>query len=261
MSIYWVEQSLLNVPAHDEWLADSELLCLGRLRVPKRRSDWRLGRWTAKCAVAQLLQLPHDNASLEGIEILADSCGAPGVYVSRQPASVSISLSHRNGVAACAITQAMMPLGCDLELIEARSDSFVADYFTEGEQTIVAKLHGEQRDQLVTTLWSAKESVLKALRVGLRVDTREVDILVGSYRSKSAGQRVDNGSDPLLLPCSPDEWHPFKATLQSRRVLHGWWSSSASLIRTFATRQSVKPPIVVNVDRFDYFSMYSLSHT
>jgi 4'-phosphopantetheinyl transferase len=224
VNIYWVEQSLLNVPVHDEWLAERELLCLARLRVPKRRRDWRLGRWTAKCAVAQLLQLPHDSASFEGIEILADSLGAPVVYLSREPAAVSISLSHRDGVSACVITQAMIPLGCDLELIEARSDSFVADYFTEGEQTIVAERHGDQRDQLVTTLWSAKESVLKALRVGLRVDTRDVDICL-------------HDQSPVSLFCLPGRWHSFQAHCQNGQALHGWWSSSANLIRTFATME------------------------
>src|SRR5215471_6291127 len=165
-----MEQSLSDVPACNEWLAENELRCLERLRISKRRDDWRLGRWTAKRAIATVLGFPSDESSLTDIEVLADSSGAPKVYVGRQPSAVSLSISHRAGVAACALAHSPTPLGCDLELIESRSDAFIGDYFGEKEQAFLAKGKGSDRDRFVTILWSAKESALKALRVGLRVD-------------------------------------------------------------------------------------------
>ncbi|HYO12312.1 MAG TPA: hypothetical protein VE685_03840 [Thermoanaerobaculia bacterium] len=42
-------------PADDAWLTPNERETLDRLRLPHRRSDWRLGRWVAKRAVAAWL--------------------------------------------------------------------------------------------------------------------------------------------------------------------------------------------------------------
>ena len=63
-------------------------------------------------------------------------------------------------------------LGCDLEIIEPRSDAFVADYFTTEEQALIARASAADRPRLLALLWSAKESALKALHEGLRLDTR-----------------------------------------------------------------------------------------
>ena len=261
MNIYWVEQSLSDVPAYTEWLAESELRCLERLRVPKRRDDWRLGRWTAKRAVAIALGLPRNDGSLMNIEILADSSGAPQVYVGHQPALVSISLSHCDSIAACVLVRSTTPLGCDLELIEPRSDAFVGDYFNEREQTFIERWRGIERDQLVTTLWSAKESALKALRVGLRVDTRSVGVRLCGQRSEGDEESAKNWSNPFARYCSPEEWHPFQATLENDRRLYGRWNRSSCLVKTFATVQSAKPPIFVNSDSPSLLSMNSLSRT
>ena len=40
----------LNVPVCNDWLAKGELCRLERLRISKRRADWRFGRCTAKRA-------------------------------------------------------------------------------------------------------------------------------------------------------------------------------------------------------------------
>ena len=68
-------------------------------------------------------------------------------------------------------------MGCDLEMIEPRSDAFVADYFTVEEQALVARASAADRSRLLALLWSAKESALKALRAGLRLDTRCVIVI------------------------------------------------------------------------------------
>ena len=261
MNIYWVEQSLSDVPVHDDWLAKSELRCLERLRISKRRDDWRLGRWTAKRALATVLGLPQDHASLMNIEILAGSSGAPEVYVGHKPALASISLSHRDCVATCAIAQSTIPLGCDVELIETRSEAFVGDYLTEKEQTFIARRSGSERDQLLTLLWSAKESALKALRVGLRADTRSVGICLCGQCSEWDEQSAKTGSDPSTRYRSPAEWHTFQATLENDHVLYGWWNTAGSLVKTFATVQSLKPPIFVNSDTLSRLSMNSVSRS
>ena len=67
-------------------------------------------------------------------------------------------------------------LGCDLEIVEPRSDAFVADYFTAEEQEVVRQACPADRFALIALIWSAKESALKALQSGLRIDTRSLSV-------------------------------------------------------------------------------------
>ena len=101
--VYWLEQTEADVPAENDWLSARESVRLSGLRFAKRRADWRLGRWTAKCAVASFLNLSTDAQGLAQIEIRPASSGAPEVFVANEPAAVAISISHSSGAAACAV--------------------------------------------------------------------------------------------------------------------------------------------------------------
>src|SRR4051794_28418330 len=130
MRIHCLEQTGADVPAGTEWLGLSELQCLRGLRFEKRRADWRLGRWTAKRALAAYLKMPSGSRDLAALEIRPAPSGAPEVFLDDRPAGISISLSHRSGVALCAIGSSGVALGCDLEVVEPHSNAFCADYFT-----------------------------------------------------------------------------------------------------------------------------------
>lgn len=200
MNVYWLEQTDADVPAENQWLSAGEILFLGRLRFAKRRNDWRLGRWTAKHALAPCLNLPCDPRALANIEIRAATSGAPEAFLFNQTAPVTISLSHRAGTAMCAVALSGPGIGCDLEIIEPRSHAFIADYLTAGEQALVSRTPVEERPLLVNLLWSAKESALKALRVGLRLDTTSVDVsLVDELRPSTGQSRQD-----LPIVATPD---------------------------------------------------------
>ena len=69
MDVYWLEQAESEIPAHDQWLSVRDAACLGGLRFAKRRADWRLGRWTAKRALAIYWKIPTDPKTLSEIEI------------------------------------------------------------------------------------------------------------------------------------------------------------------------------------------------
>src|SRR5664279_4021770 len=118
MNVYWLEQTQADVPRHDDWLSSFEAGRLSHMLVRKRRDDWRLGRWTAKRAVAEWAGVPAHSRALATIEIRPAQSGAPEVFVNNQPADVTISLSHRSGIGLCAMADAGVALGCDLELIE-----------------------------------------------------------------------------------------------------------------------------------------------
>src|ERR1700687_3935942 len=120
MDVYWVEQNEGDPPAGDDWLNNSEAVRLDGMRFAKRRADWRLGRWTAKRALAVYLNLPTHLQALAEIEIRPAVSGAPEVFFANKPADVTISLSHRAGIAICSIAVSGAALGCDLESVEPR---------------------------------------------------------------------------------------------------------------------------------------------
>ena len=228
MNVYWLEQTQADVPLHDDWLSRFEADCLSHMLVRKRRDDWRLGRWTAKRALAVRLSLPGDLQTLAEIEIRAAASGAPEAFVANRPADATISLSHRGGIGLCAVAPAGVALGCDLEVIEPHGDGFIADYFTPEEQGCISTTATVAQSQLVSILWSAKESALKALHEGLRVDTRRVT--VGGIAS------FDKGS-----------WAPLEVRHCDGRIFHGWRRCAGRMVRTVVADPAPETPIAIAI--------------
>jgi 4'-phosphopantetheinyl transferase len=217
--IVWLTRSLDDVPSDDVWLGPRELAALQRFRVPKRLREWRLGRWTAKCAVASALG-PNLVPGFLAIEVIASPDGAPEVRVGDNLASVSISISHSDGLGLVVVGPSRLALGCDVESVDERSPAFVADYFTAREGELVEMADAGGRDLLATLLWSAKESALKALRTGLRADTRSIDI---SLPGTDAGEG----------------WHHLE--VRPGR-LWGWWREAGSRVITVVSNAPSSPP-------------------
>lgn len=222
MEVFWLEQRDENVPPGDGWLGAMERARMERFRFPKRRADWRLGRWTAKNAVALHLGLAAD--ALARIEILAAACGAPEAFLDAAPAGVSISISHSSGLAACAVCASNVPLGCDVERVEARSEAFYADYFTTAEKIMTESAAWDDRARLATIVWSAKESVLKSLREGLRMDTRSVAV-------------------KCVQPAGAALWAHLAVVTETGQKFEGWWREEGGLVRTVVALPPPAPPL------------------
>src|SRR5271167_381468 len=214
MNVYWWEQTEADVPAENDCLSANEAVCLNGMRFVKRRTDWRLGRWTAKCALSVCLDVPAHPEVFKKVDIRPAPSGAPEVFFADQPAAVTISLTHRAGIAACAVTTSGAEIGCDLELVEPRSDAFVADYFTVEEQALVARASTADQPWLLALLWSAKESALKALHEGLRLDTRCVMV------------------SPFAESFDLNGWSPLQVRYTGGQVFHGWWQLADNILRT-----------------------------
>lgn len=232
MNIHWLEQSEADVPAQNQWLNANEILRLNAMRVPKRRTDWRLGRWTAKHAVAACLNLPTEPSSLVDIEIRPASSGAPEVFFQHRRAEIAISLSHSSGTALCTLAPPGINFGCDLETVEPRSDGFIADYFTDDERELILRSPMQERSLLLALLWSAKESALKALRVGLRFDTRCMSV---------------SPVDAWELTNNLDAWRSLRIRYSGGTVFHGCWRVQDHLVRTVVSDLSLPIPVRAGV--------------
>lgn len=203
-----------DAPEDDDWLTQKERERLAALRLPKRRNEWRLGRWVAKNAVAE-----WSAVDLARVEIRPADDGAPEAFVDGAPAPVGLSLSHRAGRALAAVAEAGVALGCDLELIEPRSAAFVRDYLSAAERAAVAP----DPTLYANLVWSLKEATLKALRTGLRLDTRSVEVTLQE--------------GPL------DGWHPAVVHRHNQAlVFHGWWRREGDLVVTVVSAPQAPPP-------------------
>lgn len=229
MNVYWLEQTEADVPSENDWLSANEVASLKEMRFPKRRTDWRLGRWTAKHALSVCLDLPAHPEIFRKMDIRPARSGAPQAFFINQPAGVAISLSHRGGVAACVVATSDVEIGCDLEMVEPRSDAFVADYFTGEEQALVARAPAADRPRLLALLWSGKESALKALGTGLRLDTRCVVV------------------DPFEASFDVNGWSALRVRYAGGAVFHGWWQLANTLVRTVVASPRPDSPIPLTV--------------
>jgi len=230
---FWFEQHHDDVPHGNEWLSPPEAARLDTLRIPKRAADWRLGRWTAKRALAQRLSLGDAHSALATIEIIAADSGAPVAFIGGQPSCTTISITHTHGRAACIVAAGATMLGCDMEFIEARSPSFIADYFTPEEQDAVLSAPAADRDLLTTLIWSAKESAMKAVGEGLRLDTRSVCVTRFGCPS------------PWSL------WAPLAVRASGGRVFEGWWRADDKFVRTVLSDSDMRAPSPLPLSQTD----------
>jgi 4'-phosphopantetheinyl transferase len=219
-------------------LSPAERAVFARLTFAKRRREWLLGRWTAK-RLLQFSQHLYPTPSLDAVTVGNDPDGAPYLSVNREGRlPLSLSISHREERAFCALLLSPLPassdassaaVGADVERIEPRAPAFVRDFFTPGEVRRVWACPPAMRDTMVTVLWSAKEAVLKALRQGLRVDTRSVEIchVAGIEGDRSLAGAGGRASEP---------WHVLdvRCALPGAGHLAAWWCPDGPYALTLA---------------------------
>ncbi len=225
--MWWLAHGERDVPASLEWLSSQERELLASIRFTKRRNEYLTRRWTAKQAIATVLDVDRTPESLTRIEVRHRPGGAPYVHLDGRAAEVDVSMSDRAGWAVCLVgppgSAASGTLGIDLELVEPRSDGFVTDFFTSAEVEHVRGLTDlDQRHEAANLIWSAKEAALKVQQVGLRVDTRTVEV---QFRGEGR----------------PDGWAPMNVN-GATGPMPGWWRRDGVFVLTIACDSHREPP-------------------
>jgi 4'-phosphopantetheinyl transferase len=223
MLTWWLARAEEQLPASGQWLTDNERRHAEGMRYTKRRADFLLNRWTLKLTVARALGWADDDGALARIEARPAPDGAPELFVDSQPTGRGVSLTDRAGCAACLVADEPAAIGCDLELVEPRSDAFVHDYLTGAEASFVTAA-GPAHDVAANLIWSAKESALKVLRTGLRRDTRSVEVTVAD-----------------LAP--PERsWSALEVRSAEGAVFGGWWRRSGPFLLTTCAAGGLAQP-------------------
>jgi 4'-phosphopantetheinyl transferase len=216
----WLTRDLADVPSHDRWLSKAERAVLSGLRTPKRRADWRLGRWAGKAAVAA-----WRGVAREAVVITAAEDGAPEAFIDGQGAGVSLSLSHRAGRALAAVADPPLVVGCDLEPIEPRSPAFLREWLGSGERELVGAQSGRRQDLAANLVWSAKEAASKARREGLRLNVRQATV------------EADG------LARSQQSWLPLRVIWRGGTADLGWWREAPGWVMAVVSDPgSAAPP-------------------
>jgi 4'-phosphopantetheinyl transferase len=134
-------------------------------------------------------------------------------------------MTDRAGWAVTMISPDTTEVGCDLELVEPRSDGFIGDWLTAAEQRRVATARDlEQRYLLANLVWSAKESALKVLRTGLRRSTHSVEV--------SLGEDLD-----------PVGWAALTVTAAEGDRFPGWWCRHGTFVLTTCAQRELPAPV------------------
>ncbi len=183
--ICWLSISSDQYPALNKGLPFTGLLSrdeqamFDRLKTPKRRQDWLLGRLAAKKLIqAVIYQKTGNCCSLDELVIAAHASHAP-YLVGEAGKWINLSLSHAGSRAVSAVVdQPSREIGIDIEQIERRPEGFAQEFFTENEINLMRTAKDAYTNELLLAgIWSAKEAVFKALQVGLSVNTKAVTCL------------------------------------------------------------------------------------
>ncbi len=226
--VYWLIQRLADVPEGDDWLSDGERERATGMRFAKRRNEWRLGRWTAKSAILAFCGITATPARFRSLDIRSAADGSPDPFLEEQSAPVSISISHSGGRSLCALSEAHLALGCDLEEILTGDIGFFADYFTRDEMAAVQNTGEAARRIVATLIWSAKESALKSMREGLRRDTRNVEVHSGFDLHKDLWS-------PISVQCT-----------DAHSAFEGWYRIEKGFVQTITADHPLAHPLPID---------------
>lgn len=185
------------------------------------------------------------------VPLIAEAGRRPGELV---PAAwgvrlpLCLSISHSGNTAFCALHPmngkgkgesgpGLAQLGVDIEAVEARSVLFLQQFFSAAEIDLVEQAAAKQRNMVATAIWSAKEAVLKALRLGLTVDTRRVVCLpsLSSHQEapdSQAWMSIQITCDPTLFQLYAERAgrEPAEAL-----TLAGWWRTATGYVLTLVS--------------------------
>ena len=141
-------------------LSPAERSRLERLRRTVDRRGYALAHALLRKTLSPLI-----GSKPEALTFEADPYGKPRLTPT---ADVSFSLSHTNGLVACAVARGR-ELGLDAEAIDRQIDiqGTATRFFTAREACYISEGEGEQKRDRFFEVWTLKEAFLKATGRGL----------------------------------------------------------------------------------------------
>jgi len=136
-----------------------------------------------------------------------------------------VSLSHRAGRALAVVIDAPKVAGCDLEVIEPRSEAFVRQWMAPPEQRLIDDSDASERPLFANLLWTAKEAASKVRREGLRLDVSAAVVTLGGASERSGS------------------WRPLQVRFDGEaRPTAGWWRVEPGWVMTVVAEPAPNVP-------------------
>jgi acyl transferase domain-containing protein/phosphopantetheinyl transferase (holo-ACP synthase) len=142
----------------------------------ERKREWLLGRIAAKDAMRRLY-IKTFNRPLPPLElsILPNQNGAPFVqshFLQSQGITTQISITHKDGyaIALARFAKGNTPsfgYGIDYEPYAVREEGMERLMLNDEETHFISGVSADERNQILTRIWAAKESSAKALGTGI----------------------------------------------------------------------------------------------
>ncbi len=126
----------------------------------------------------------HLSINADSITIFKDEHGRP--YIEGFD-NIFVSLSHSHGAVMCAFSD--NPIGVDIEQAGKRRKSVEDRVFTSNEISLLDQ--AENEDKAFFTLWTLKESYLKAIGTGFSDNAKEIEFLSLASPVKSNKSEFD----------------------------------------------------------------------
>ena len=201
-----------------EWLDETEQARWRRYRYDRPRHEFALCRAALRALLCRQLDCRNDELAFE-----TSPHGKPSATVCGARAPVSFNVSHSGAHGLIALV-GRGRVGVDVEERVARHDPDgpIRDVFSPAEQKELAAACGAHKVDLFFTMWTMKEALIKALGVGLSLDTSGFEIppemrrgaRTGVFRfphDPAVGWRLDNLGTPFYAAAVAVELDPAAA--------------------------------------------------
>lgn len=191
---FWSEPLDSGLKLFERLFTAKEISHLDGIKIDKRRLEFVRGRLAVKRATKAL------NGSLEAsVEVEYGCLRQPLLQIDGAGSPLQVSLSHNESCASAIVFSPYLIVGIDIEAVKPRIPERFVGFVSEREMEIYTEL-GLEEDQALTTVWTVKEALVKALRVGMGSDFAVAEV----KSAKQIGQKIESSfsSHHQLYACS-----------------------------------------------------------
>lgn len=146
----------------NEYFDYNEIESLDQYKLQKRKCEFIYSRIASKIAISNFIGIDD----YKRIHILKGCLNQPIVKIDNYFDNIEISLSHNNNSVVAISFKEDFPCGIDIEEIKEKNTKIIYEVLTNNEKNLIDEYSKEKKEIYTTNIWTAKEAVSKALKLG-----------------------------------------------------------------------------------------------
>lgn len=147
-------------------LSEKETEYFENLKLKKNKVQWVAGRYAVKSALYKYIL-----ADTCWVDVLKGEASAP--YIVQHP-DLCVSITH--SFPFCIGMVSGNKLGVDLEIIREPKESLIKHFYSRNERDALERCKGTgEYSEKAIMYWTRKEAASKLLKLGLKLDFKELD--------------------------------------------------------------------------------------